>query len=143
MALKSQGTSVDVSNEDADTTVYASATFSAIGGVTDIGEPDGEAADIDVTHLGSTAKEYLTGLPDNGNIQLSCNALTDDAGQLECRDAMSTQTTRYLKITWSDGEVQYVKALVKKMGRSAGTDAKIGLTINFRTTGAWTYVAAP
>lgn len=143
MALKSQGSAVAISNEDADATAYGTATFTAVGEVTDIGEPDGEAADIDVTHLGSAAKEYLTGLPDNGNIQLSANAVTDDAGQLECREAMNAQQRRWIKITWSDGEVQYVKGLIKKMGRSAGTDAKIGLTINVRTSGAWTYVAAP
>lgn len=140
MALKSQTSTVHISNEDADSTAYGSATFDKIGEVTNIGAPSGEAADIDTTHLESTAKEYLIGLPDEGNIEISMNAIASDAGHSELITAKDAQTRRWLKFTWSNGNVWYVKGLVKKYTWSAGVDAKIEASASFRLTGAWTRV---
>ena len=137
MALKSQTSTVHISNEDADTTAYGSATFDKVGEVVNIGAPDGEAADIDTTHLESTAKEYLVGLPDNGNIEIAMNGISGDAGHSELITAMDAQQRRWLKITWSNATVWYVKALVKKYTWSAGVDAKIEAAASFRTSGAW------
>ncbi|WP_257556415.1 phage tail tube protein [Sphingobium sp. CFD-2] len=139
MAIKSQGTTVHISNEDADATAYGSATFAKVGEVDNVGEPSGEAADIDVTHLESEAKEYLIGLPDNGNIAISGNFVPDDTGQLELRDAKDVQERRWLKITWSSGDVWYIKALVKKYAASAAVDGKTPFSSSFRTSGAWGY----
>lgn len=138
MALKSQTSTVHISNEDADTTTYGSATFDKVGEVTSIGAPDGEAADIDTTHLESLAKEYLVGLPDNGNIEIGMNAIASDAGHSELITALGAQNRRWLKITWSNGNVWYIKALVKKYTWNAGVDSKIEASSSFRTTGAWT-----
>jgi len=138
MALKSQTSTVHISNEDADATVFGSATFAKVGEVTNIGAPSGEAADIDTTHLESTAKEYLTGLPDNGNIEIAMNAVSGDAGHDELIAAMDAQERRWVKITWSNGDVWSIKALVKKYTWSAGVDAKIEAAASFRTSGSWT-----
>lgn len=140
MALKSQTSTVHISNEDADSTAYGSATFDKVGEVTSIGAPSGEAADIDTTHLESEAKEYLVGLPDEGNIEIAMNAIEGDAGHTELIDAKDEQTRRWLKITWSSGSVWYIKALVKKYTWSAGVDAKIDAAASFRTSGPWTRV---
>lgn len=137
MALKSQTSTVHISNEDADSTAYGAATFDKIGEVVNIGAPDGEAADIDTTHLESTAKEYLIGLPDNGNIEIAMNAIAGDAGHSELITAMDNQSRRWLKIIWSNGNVWYVKALVKKYTWSAGVDSKIEAAASFRTSGSW------
>jgi hypothetical protein len=138
MALKSQTSTVHISNEDADATAYGSATFAKVGEVTNIGAPSGEAADIDCTHLESTAKEYLVGLPDEGNIEISMNAMTSDAGHDELIAAKDSQERRWIKITWSNADVWYVKGLVKKYTWSAGVDAKIEAATSIRTSGAWT-----
>lgn len=138
-AIKSQGTTVHISSDDADSTVYASATFVKVGEVSNIGEPSGEAADIDVTHLESSAKEYLIGLPDEGNIQIQGNFDPDDTGQAELKAAKDDQTRRWLKITWSSGDIWYIKALCKKYSPSAGVDSKVPFSSNFRTSGAWGY----
>lgn len=137
-AIKSQGTTVHISEEDADSTVYGSATFVQVGQVKNVNPPSGEAADIDVTNLSSTAKEYLTGLPDEGNIEISMNYDPDDTGQLELIDAKDAQTRRWLKITWSSGDFQYIKALVKKYNVGAGVDSATEASASFRTSGAWT-----
>lgn len=138
MALKSQTSTVHISSSLADSVAYGSATFVKVGEVTNIGAPSGEAADIDVTHLESLAKEYLVGLPDEGNIEIAMNAVADDPGHLELIDAKDDQTRRWVKITWSNGDIWYIKALVKKYTWSAGVDAKIEAAAAFRTSGAWT-----
>lgn len=140
MALKSQTSTVHISNEDADSTAYGSATFDKIGEVTNIGAPSGEAADIDTTHLESAAKEYLVGLPDEGNIEIAMNAIEGDDGHDEMITAKDAQNRRWLKIVWSSGSIWYIKALVKKYTWSAGVDAKIDAAGSFRTSGAWTRV---
>lgn len=137
MAIKSQTSVVYVSNENADSTAYGSATFDKIGEVTNIGAPSGEAADIDTTHLESTGKEYLIGLPDEGNIELSMNAISGDAGHTELLTAQTAANRRWLKIIWSNGSVWYIKCLVKKYVWSAGVDAKIEASASFRLSGSW------
>lgn len=138
MALKSQTSTVHISNENADSTAYGSATFAKVGEVTNIGAPSGEAADIDTTHLESAAKEYLVGLPDEGNIEIAMNAIAGDAGHDELIAAKDDQSRRWVKITWSNGDIWYIKGLVKKYTWSAGVDAKIEAAASFRTSGPWT-----
>lgn len=139
MAIKSQGTTVHISSEDADVTAYGAATFVKVGECDNVGEPSGEASDIDVTHLESEAKEYLIGLPDNGNIAISGNFVPSDLGQLELIDAKDDQERRWLKITWSSGDIWYIKVLVKKYAPSAAVDGKTPFSASFRTSGAWDY----
>lgn len=139
-AIKSQGTAFALSNEDASTTVYGSATFASLGEVSSIGEPSGEAADIDVTHLLSTAKEYIIGLPDNGNMQVGGNYVPTDTGQLVAIAALDSQTPKWARWTFSNGTVWWIKVFVKKFAPMAQVDGKIPFSMSLRTSGAWTRV---
>lgn len=114
MAIKSQGSTVHVSNEDATATAYASATWAKIGKIRSIGSPDGSAAEIDTTDLDSTGKEFLMGLPDSGKIELSGFAAVSDPGHTELLEAKDAQQLRWVKVTRSDGAVRYFKAVVLK-----------------------------
>ena len=136
MAIKAQGTTLHISTQDADATAYASATFVKVGEVTNIGEPDGEAADIDVTHLESEEKEYLSGVPDSGTIGIGMNAMTDDDGHEEMYAAKDQQERRWIKITRSDGAIRYFKGLVKKMNDiGAEVDNKVPASATIRISG--------
>jgi hypothetical protein len=53
---------------------------------------DGEASDIDVTSLDSTAKEFKEGLPDNGNFKADFNYVAADPGQIAMRAARRART---------------------------------------------------
>lgn len=53
-------------------------TVAAIGNIADLGEFGGQADDIDVTNLDSVAKEFLTGLLDNGELTLQLNLNPQD-----------------------------------------------------------------
>lgn len=136
MAIKSQGTLFHISNENADSTVFGSATFAKVGEVSSVGEADGEASDIETTHLESTAKEFLIGLPDEGNIQIGGNFVSADLGQLEVEESRQLQERRWVKVTWSNGVIWYWKATAKKYSASAEVDGKTPFTAKFRTTGA-------
>lgn len=136
--IKSQGSKVYLSNENADLTVYGSATFAQVGQVHNIGAPSGEANDIETTHLDSTAKEYLIGLPDNGSIEIGMNALSGDAGHSVAIAALNDQNRRWLKVIWSNGNVWSITVLIKKYTWSAGIDNKVDAAMNMRTSGPWT-----
>lgn len=142
MAIKSQGSTIHISEEDADATAYATATFVKIGQVKSIGEPDGEAAEIDTTHLESTGKEFLMGLNDNGKVAISMNALTTDTGHEELFTARDAQELRWIKITRSDGKIRYFKAVVLKMTDvGMEVDGVVPSSATLRISGAITRVA--
>jgi hypothetical protein len=80
---------------------------------------DGEAADIDVTHLRSAGKEYLTGLPEFGNVSLNLwLPLGTDAGQTRLRNLRETQAAVPLSITLASGQVAAFVGLVKSFALS-------------------------
>jgi len=62
-------------------------------------KPSGAAASkIDVSDLDSTAKEYLTGLVDNGTFSSDIHILETDAGQAACLVAFEASTTKNFKV---------------------------------------------
>jgi len=136
-AIKSQGTAVYASTENANSTVYGSATFNAVGEVASVGEPSGEAADIDVTHLQSTGKEFLIGLPDEGNFQIGGNFVPSDTGQTLLETARLDQDPRWFKVVFSNGSIRYAKGFVKKYAPSAAVDGKVPFNANIRISGLW------
>lgn len=142
MAIKSQGSTIHISEENGDTEPYATATFVKIGKVKSIGEPDGEASEIDTTDLDSTDKEFLMGLNDNGKISISMNAVTTDVGHTELFAARDAQELRWIKITRSDAKVRYFKAVVLKMTDiGAEVDGVVPSSATLRISGAITRVA--
>lgn len=112
--IKSQGTTLHISNEDVDATAYATATFVKVAGIRSIGNPDGESAEIDTTDLDSVATEFMIGLPDNGKFSISGQAVAADPGQGELLAARDGQELRWIKITDSAAKVAYFKGAVTK-----------------------------
>jgi len=77
--------------------------FTAIGEITGFNGPSGSVAIIDVTNLGSTAKEKLVGIRDEGNITLDVN-LNTSAGQYQMalKDDRASRTLRTYDIKLTD-----------------------------------------
>jgi hypothetical protein len=139
--IKSQGTTLHISSENADATVYASATFVKVNGLRTIGSPDGEASEIDTTDLDSAAAEFMMGVPDNGKFAAAGHAVDGDAGQAELLDARNTQQLRWVKITDSAANVAYFKAVVTRYSDiGAEVNGVRPLEASFRISGAITYV---
>ena len=80
----------------------ATATPSAwvkLGEVKSIKPTSASSSDIDVTDLDSTAKEFRTGLMDNGSVTLDINVLETNTGQAAFLAAFTGSTSKNYKIT--------------------------------------------
>jgi len=108
--------------------------WTEIGEITDFSGPDGTANEIDTTHLGSTAKEFLMGLPDEGSISLSINWEPSDTGQQAVIAARKARTEKDFKITYSDSSTATFKGYVLGLSSSGAVDGKIDGSITIRIT---------
>lgn len=102
---------------------------------------DGEATDIDVTHLRSSGKEYLTGLPEFGNCSLNLwLPVGADAGQTRLRNLRETQSVGTFSITLPSGLVAAFRGLVKSFaltGIEVDGAVQVGCTIKVTNMPAW------
>jgi len=90
--ILTQGTTISIDDDvSAPVTINGHTAISGIG--------SGSAAEIDVTTLASTAKEFKMGLQDNGSFTIDLIRDEDDLGQVELRDAMANQAEREVIIT--------------------------------------------
>lgn len=131
--IKTQGTLVEIDT--------GSSTFVAIGGVSSIsGLGGGEAADIDVTDFASTAREFLQGLPDEGNITLSGNYDPADVQQTLMETKRSNQEVATFRITLQDtGTTEFeFNAFVKSFEKNLEADDAVRFSVSLRITGAIT-----
>lgn len=87
-------------------------TMTAVSEVTGVSGFDGQADEIDTTHLQSTAKEFLVGLQDFGNVSLKLSLITD-TGQAKLRSLKANGSIGTFAITLSDGTIAALQALVK------------------------------
>lgn len=115
--------------------------FTLIGEITDITGPGGAASEIDVTHLQSTAKEIVLGLPDEGEVQLKLNMVPSDAQQTGLRNDRAAGTLRNFKLVLSDVGLTTASfaAYVKTYSVAAGVDKKIELSLTLRVSGLVTW----
>lgn len=124
MALKSQG-------------VFLKRAGVEVGQLTGITGPDGESNEIDVTHLRSIQKEYLTGLSDAGNLAFTGWWAPTDPAQVAMRADQLAQTSAVYTLTLTDSppSVLTFTAFVKQMGMAIAPDGAIALNGSLRITG--------
>lgn len=96
MALEAQGVKIFWS------TSTGFSTAQEVNQVTNFNGPTGSANVIDITHLGSTAKEKLMGLPDEGQVTFDVNFLSTDAGQIALQADRRSRTKRKVAIGLTD-----------------------------------------
>lgn len=128
-AIESQGFMVEIGNGDSPLTyteVKEVKTFTAF---------DGSAAEIDVTHLQSTAKEFRMGLQDNGNFSMDLNYLPEDAGQDLVRAAKASREIQDFKLTFSDLTTATFQGFVTTAPRTGSVDSIIETSFNIRISG--------
>lgn len=136
-AIVAQGTVFEIGNAD------SPLTYTVIKDVASFSGFDGSASEIDVTHLGSTAKEFLMGLQDYGNFSMEVSFKESDPGQRLLRVAKGAATKRNFRITFSDGSKALFQAFVLSISAAGAVDAKIDSSVNLRITGDVTFEAAP
>ena len=89
-------------------TTTALSTAIAVGSISGFNGPSGSAAIIDVTNLGSTAKEKMMGLPDEGNISFDMQLNTSDSGQTKMRECRAARTKGHFALKLTDSSVTIV-----------------------------------
>jgi hypothetical protein len=116
-----------------------------IGEVKSFNGPGGQAGDIDVTTLESTAKEFRRGLQDEGEISLECNFEPTDPGQIFCRVARAETGSpfgqRNFEIVFPNSPPTTLTfaAFVKGFAISGGVDDVNKLALALRVTGPVTF----
>lgn len=109
-----------------------------IDGIISWSRTDGEATQIDVTTLASTAKEYCQGLKDNGVLTLEFVWDNDDLGQAELRDAQDNQSERTFIITLADSTTLTFQTIVLAINQDGPADEIVRGSATLKVTGAIT-----
>lgn len=102
--------------------------------------PDGQASEIDVTTLDSTAKEHAVGLVDNGSIQFEAIYNPDHAQHQGLHSDFEARTLRNFKLTFtnSPADVHSFAARVAALSLSGGVDDVVRMSFTLRISGAVT-----
>lgn len=111
-------------------------TAQTVGGAVSFSFGDGQATDIDITTLASTAKEYRQGLQDFGDCSIELKRDPNDAGQAAMEDAKAARATREVIITLVSGDVATFNAYVKSLSTSGGVDDVANGTASLKVTGS-------
>ena len=129
-AINSQGSTLEVDDTipgTADTAVINIKTFSGF---------DGEASEIDVTNLSSTAKEFRSGLQDFGSFSFEWHPDYTDPGQNAVRSAQASGEVKTLKLTLPNGDIADFSGLIKNASSiTGGVDAVVDGSVSVKITG--------
>lgn len=114
-------------------------TMTAIGAVRSFGGFNGQANEIDTTHLRSTAKEYMLGLQDFGTAEFGFFMISD-TGQSRLRTLKASGASSAFTVSLSDGRIAAFMAYVQSFTVDQITpDTAVGGSCTLRITGepAW------
>lgn len=142
MALQSQGMEVFWSTS----TAASTSTAVRVGQVRTFNGPGGQSADIDVSHLKSTAHEYLQGLPDDGDFALSVwfDPTSAAEGHKQLMEDRYARVKRKCVIKFNDASssLMMFDAFCKTVVLSGAVDGAIGADVSFKITGGATLATA-
>lgn len=116
-------------------------TFTAVNNLKTFSGFDGQASEIDVTNLQSTAKEFRLGLTDPGHFQVDMDQDNGDAGQLAMRAKQASGAIATFKLILPAGTTPTATftAFVKSFSTSGGVDAVAKCSSQLRISGAVTW----
>lgn len=133
--LKSQGCYIAKLN-----TTTSPNSYDTIGQVVSVSGPDGNVPEIDVTHLLSTGKEYIGGLPDFGNVAMEViwDPATTANKHSEIWTDFLAQTVDGYRIFLTDSPQSTItfNAYPSQYSVNLAVDDKVGATISLRVTGS-------
>lgn len=115
-------------------------TWTEISNIKDFKPSGSTATEIDVTDLASTAKEFATGLRDNGSFSMSIFVVPTDAGQAAVKTKFDSSLAGTFKLTTPDAKTYTFNAQVKSFPTigDGSVDAVITGSIELRLSGAIT-----
>ena len=111
--------------------------FTAIGEVVSMsGLGGGSPTVIDVSHLGSSFREKLLGLRDEGQVSMTLQWTGGDAQHQELWTDRANGVLRNFQAVYPDGVVDTFSAYVMTFESSVETDAAITVQVGLEITGA-------
>ncbi|MBF0417207.1 MAG: phage tail protein [Magnetococcales bacterium] len=96
---------------------------------------DGSNAELDVTNLSSTAKEFISGMVDEGGFSIDVHFDNANAGQLALAAARSSGTLKNFKLVLPNSKTATFSGLVKKFNLSGGVDQAVKRSCDMRISG--------
>lgn len=129
-AIKSQGFMLEIGDVG-----DSPAALTEVKEVTNFQLFDGQANEIDITHMQSTAKERMMGLQDFGSGQFDLNFLSADPGQVEARAAKASGNRKSFLITFSNGYTAAFGGYVSSAPVSGGVDSKVDHSLTILVDG--------
>lgn len=116
-------------------------TYTSVGNLKTFSGFDGQASEIDVTNMASTAKEFRLGLTDPGHFQVDMDQDNGDAGQQALRAAQVAGTIKNFKLVLPSGTTPTASftAFVKSFSTSGGVDQVAKSSAQLRISGAVTW----
>lgn len=132
-AIVAQGFKLEIAN------ATSPVTYTEVKEIKSFTGFDGKAAEIDVTSLQSTAKEFVMGLQDFGSLNLDVNHLSSDTGQDALRTAKAAQSKLNFRATFSDTSTVTFSAYVLSNPLKGGVDAALEASFQLRITGEPTF----
>lgn len=134
--LSSQGLKISRENSP------GSGTFTDIAHITGHDGPGSENPEIDVTSLSSTAKEFLPGLKDNGelSVELNFDPANSSHQQISADQEASPPTVVNWRISFPTSPIitWTFPAFVKSFSPASGVDAALTGSLTLRIAGAIT-----
>lgn len=118
-------------------------TFETVTGLLDFSGPTPSRGEIDTTDLDSTAKEFMLGLKDNGEMTFNGKLKPADSVHQDVIADLDNDVAGNWKVTLSDGTKIEFAAFVKDMPITGGTDDIVKYSLTLRITGdiTWTYAS--
>lgn len=144
MAIESQGAIFFWST----TTAASTSTSHAVAEVVGFNGPTGSANVIDCSHLGSTAKEKLIGLRDEGQVSFDVNFRPGTTAQDYLRTCRANRSMRKAVIQLNDNTTEVAKtkiifdAYVSGFSITGAVDQIVKGNITLEITGACTFATA-
>lgn len=124
------------------TATVTATTYTAIANVRSFSDfESGSSAEIDVTNLSSTAKEFRLGLVDNGSFSMTVDHSNADSGQAAAQARRLDGAAVNMKVILPSGTTPTASfsGLVKKFTKSAAVDGIVSASIDVRVNGAITW----
>lgn len=117
--------------------------FTAIGEVIEVTGPSQTNDEFETTHLGSTAKEFLAALKDNGSCEFEAHFNPSNTQQDNLWADAASGATRSYRIVWSDPASSpdpYVEftAFVSNLSMATPPNDSVKISGSLRITGALT-----
>lgn len=115
-------------------------TYETIGQVVSIAGPDGNVPEVDVTHLLSTGKEFVGGLPDFGSVTLTViwDQATTSTLHNELYTDFTSQATDTYRLFFSDSPQSTLTftAYPNQYSWTLGVDERVEATVGLKVSGA-------